>query len=418
VKYSIEWLKVKNAVAEERATVGQLRLFLAGRNVTQHLLDGQVEDHVVVALYGLADGLVHDWWSIFGRRDRAFSLIKYRNGYLLPDIRLFFDGSVFEVAAHQLSYSDPDLRFWGGSTEIMDRTEGEELLGGLITQVIARLKSEGLEESSVEMRWDRVRRSLESDERIFCEAAGSLGLDPYQISDDAASFIDESNVFFSEEKLADFVAGAKDVNRDRILSWVRRMAESKGFRYRLKDLRPLSEELRGNNSPSASYAGYAQGYRYARAARRALHLGNEVRLLSFQDLAARLGAGKSYNLAPSVDGIRALRRDWRGDIDVHVRNHGDSSVAHAAHLFSLARAVGDALCFPSGGLAPINDVQSAYRQSVGRAFAAEFLAPVDEILSMRADGRDEATIASEFCVSTELIRRQIENKDRIAAACA
>jgi Zn-dependent peptidase ImmA (M78 family) len=63
-------------------------------------------------------------------------------------------------------------------------------------------------------------------------------------------------------------------------------------------------------------------------------------------------------------------------------------------------------------------LHSACRQAAGRAFAAEFLAPIDEIRSMREDGRDAVSIAEEFAVSTTVIERQVKNTERILAACA
>ena len=102
MKHSIEWLDdAENAVPEERATVGDLRLWLNGQNVTTHISGSDLDDHVTVALFGLVNGLVHDWWTIFGSRDREFSLRRYRTGYLLPDVRFYFDGAAFEVSAHQ-----------------------------------------------------------------------------------------------------------------------------------------------------------------------------------------------------------------------------------------------------------------------------------------------------------------------------
>jgi hypothetical protein len=74
------------------------------------------------------------------------------------------------------------------------------------------------------------------------------------------------------------------------------------------------------------------------------------------------------------------------------------------------RACGDAACFP------INHLHNAVRQAAGRAFAAEFLAPIDEIRTMKADKHDIVTIANAFCVSTTVIERQIENEQRIRAA--
>ena len=55
---------------------------------------------------------------------------------------------------------------------------------------------------------------------------------------------------------------------------------------------------------------------------------------------------------------------------------------------------------------------------MGRAFAAEFLAPVDKIIDMSYGGKDVDEIAGVFKVSPQLIERQIENRGRIRLACA
>ena len=96
-----------------------------------------------------------------------------------------------------------------------------------------------------------------------------------------------------------------------------------------------------------------------------------------------------------------------------MRSLGGSAEARIGHSFTFARAVGDVVCFPQETRAAVNDLHSAYRQAAGRAFAAELLAPIDEIASMRADGRDHVSMAEEFGVSTTVIERQIENEKRI-----
>jgi Zn-dependent peptidase ImmA (M78 family) len=88
-----------------------------------------------------------------------------------------------------------------------------------------------------------------------------------------------------------------------------------------------------------------------------------------------------------------------------------------SEIFAFTRAIGDAVCFPGTRRAVVNDLHNADRQAAARAFAAEFLAPIDEVLSMWGDGADIATIADELNVSTEVVQRQLENQDRIKAAC-
>jgi len=375
-------------------------------------------DHVTIALYGLAHGLAHDWWTIFGSRDRDVSLTRYRSGYLVPDIRFRFDGAVFEIVAKQQVYRGPDVRFWAGPTEVMPRDDGEAVLTDLIETVLSRLNDRDVRQTGAHLRWQRVQASRRSAEALFCEAVGGLGLDPYQIDDEAAAFVESSEQLFEGEALVDFVSGAARVNQSRLLQWVEGMLADKSSQYRVPDLHDIVRETVRHTPSNGGTEAWAVGYRRARAIRRMLSVAQGQRFASFRDIARALGAGASYNPAPRVDGIRALRSERADGQKIHLRNHGESAEAQAQHLFAMARALGDAACFPEDRLAPVNDLHNAYRQAAGRAFAAEFLAPIDEIRSMLDDQHDLVTIADEFAVSTSVIERQIENAERIDAICA
>jgi hypothetical protein len=419
VKHSIEWLDdAENAAPEERSTVADLRLEIAGVNVTQHLYEDVLRDHITVALYGLAHGIVHDWWRIFGSRDRETTFLSYRSGYLLPDIRIRFDGAVFEIEARQHTYRNPDVRFWGGISEVMSRRDGEAILTELVANILNRLSYRGCDETGAAIRWRRVQASRNSTEATFCEAAGGLGLDPYNIADEAANFIEDAEKIFERDALVEFVSGSAGVRQSQLLSWVHAMRTHRGFRYRLADLRDAITEVTRSVPPKDGEQAWALGYRRARRMRQTLKLTQSHRFTSFQNIAELFGAAKSYNLAPRVEGIRALRSEREDGLQIHLRNHGDSAEAQASHLFAMARAVGDAACFPVEPVTAINDLHLAYRQAAGRAFAAEFLAPVDEIESMINDKHDIATISDSFSVSTSVIERQLENRERITAACA
>lgn len=419
MRHSIDWCEgASNAAPEEQATVADLQLFVGSLNVTQHLVTGNLSDRITVSLYGLAHGLAHDWWTIFGVRDQTISLTRYRTGYLLPDLRFGFDGAAFEIQAHQRVYAEPDVRFWAGPSEVLSRTEGEAWLSSLIEDVLTRLRQRGLPETSAALRWQRINASRHSEEAVFCEAAGSLGIDPYQIDDATAGFIERAETLFDREALVEFVSGAGDVDRRRLLEWVETMASNKGFRYRLASLRSIVDQIVRDVPLRAHEEAWAAGYRRARVVRKLLNLGQNGRFKSFKNLATLLGASKNYNLAPKVDGIRALRRDREDGLHVHLRNHGDTQEAASAHLFAFARAVGDAACFPEPQLGPITELRSAYRQAAGRAFAAEFLAPSDEIEAMREEKRDVVTISNEFAVSQQVIDYQITNRKRIVDAIA
>lgn len=419
MKYSVEWIEeADNAAPEERATVGKLRLWLDAQNVTAHLLDDVPQEHVSIALYGIAHGLTHDWWALFGGRDRDVSLMRFRSGFIVPDIRLRFDGEAFEISARQRQYPDRGVRFWAGPSELLSRQDAEAKLTELIESILVRLDAHGLGETSAALRWDRVKASRVNGEAAFCEAAGALGLDPYEIDESSAAIIEEAEELFGGEALTEFIAGARGVAQERLLHWVTQTEKRPSQASHLPDLKGVAEQAQRMAPPSHFKEAWALGYRRARAMRRALGLGQEHRFRSHIDLVSRFGAGPRYKAAERIDGIRALRADRADGTHIHLRSHGTSGEAKAAQLFTLARAVGDAACFPETRFAPVNDLRSAYRQAAGRAFAAEFLAPIDEIHSMVQARRDIVSIADEFSLSTAVIEHQIENAPRIAEACA
>src|SRR5579872_1970020 len=210
-----------NAVPEERATVADFQIFVSGQNVTLHFrgnapATGASMDHVTIPLYGLAEGIAHDWWSLFGGRDREFLLIRYRSGFVVPDVRFKFDGSDFEISAPQKIYKNPDVRFWAGPTEVVTRAEAEVVLSSLVEEVIEKLDTAEVRDSSAALRWKRVKESrAEPEEAQFCESAGALGLDPYQIADKDAATIDRAASLFEERKALDeFLSGARPYTLD------------------------------------------------------------------------------------------------------------------------------------------------------------------------------------------------------------
>jgi hypothetical protein len=421
MKFSADWIEnAQNVAPEECATVASFRLSLAGQNVTMNLRDGMSIDRVVISLYSLAEGLAHDWWSLFGSREREISLMKYRGGFAMPDIRFRFDGMAFEAIAIQKVYQNPPLSFWAGPTELSTREEAEYSLSGFVELVLQRLEFKGQKDTSAALRWARVQASRsDPQEAIFCESAGALGLDPYEISEGDSAVIEEAASLFQKESLAEFLSGAKGYRTGPLLEWVRAAERRPKDKSCVSDLMPLVRSAERLAPEREGERSWALGYRRARSLREALSLDQRDRIRSDKSFARKLGAAENFESAERVDGIRALRSHATGDdVSIHLRHHGNSPEASVAQLFSFARAVGDVVCFPRPTRSPINELRSAHRQAAGRAFAAEFLAPIDEVASMQADGHDLMTIANEFSVSTALIERQIENMRRIRSACA
>lgn len=421
MEFSTEWIeKGPNASEEERATLCDLRIFVAGENACHFSAPeaGRTFDCVTVPAVHLAEGLATDWWSIFGGRDREYPIRRYRTGFALPDLVFRCDGSTFEALGNQLFYDNPKLRFWQVEKEEVPRAEAEAALGDFIGSVVERLHESGIQDSETALRWLRISESLnDSDETAFCEAAGALGADPYAIADHAAQIIERAGEMFAGEALIEFLAGlGKTEQPASILDWVRQVEKRPRRASRLPDLPAVAEEIGSVAQPKPGERGWAAGYRAARALRTALDLPAHQGMTP-DKFAARLG-GEKFEPAPDVNGIHALVSRCNEEVHIHLRDRGSADWAEKPGNFAFARAVGDAICFRDGRRSVVNDLRHAERQATGRAFSAEFLAPVECVLDMFESGRDVDEISGAFHVSPLVVEHQIENRNRIREATA
>ena len=433
MRFSVEWLDgAPNACAEERATLCRLRIFVGDENACI-FYDPQTDekhDHVVVPAVHLAEGIATDWWSIFGGRDHEHSLLPYRTGFVLPDVRLKFDGATFEVVGDQLYCDNPRLRFWLVGTETLSRDAAESGLSNFVERVIDKLAREGVANSEVALCWSRVSESrADPEEGSFCEAAGALGADPYSISDADASFVDAAGNLFVGEALIEFLAGIgktrhsalpdtapRHTARAAALDSLHQLERRPRYRARLPELHDAARQVREVTNRGPGERSWAPSYRAARAFRKALGVSHGAALESSKAVARTLG---SRHFAPvqNLSDVQAviLRND--SDVRIHLRDRGRRQWSAWVENFAFARAVGDAVCYPEAGRSVVNNLHDAERQAAGRAFAAEFLAPVEKVLDMVHDGRDIDEISASFNVTSQVIAHQIENRDRIRHAC-
>ena len=111
-------------------------------------------------------------------------------------------------------------------------------------------------------------------------------------------------------------------------------------------------------------------------------------------------------------GLRAVVEPGAG---VHLRDRGRGKFSWAtqAETFALTRAIGSVLCLPQTERRVVNNLHYAEQQAVGRAFAAEFLAPMSNVREMAEDGLEAHEIAHEFKVSSPVVTHQLSNQERI-----
>ena len=425
MKFSVEWLEGgENAAAEERATLCDLRIFVGNDNACMFVDHeaSEVVDALRIPAVHLAEGIARDWWRIFGGRDRRKSLVPYRSGFVLPDLRFGCDGSTFEIEGHQLHCINPGLRFWQVAGEQCSRLDAERELADFVDIVVDKLADDGIVDCEVSLAWDRVSVSRQDPaEAAFCEAAGALDADPYSIADEDASFIERAGALFSDEALIEFLAGGLPSEAGKFqfplstLKWLDNLKARRPHESTLPRVLELRDELGDKTVRRPDEPTWAHGYRVARLF--ASEINTDGRDLPTPEALTRQLGSQRFQRLRADDIEPGLRAVVDPDAGVHLRDRGRGKFSWAAQseTFALTRAIGSMLCLPHGGRRVVNNLRNAEQQAVGRAFAAEFLAPMDRVREMAEDGLEEHEIALEFKVSPLVVAHQLANQVRISA---
>lgn len=418
MKFSAEWIDGPGDTAEERATLCEFRIHVQDSNVCEHY-DAREQRHyesLVLPAVHVAEGIALDWWRIFGARDHAHGVLAWRTGYALPQLAFEFDGADFHADAQSLKLDNPNIEFLRSAVETASRSAAEESFEQFVGAVVERLAAEGVTRSDTELRWARVVESrADLGEQAFCEAAGALGADPYAIADDDAELVGQAGALFEGEPLNEFLAGLAGQNAPRqdVLDWITHAERRPRHQSRLPELAEVAADIA--RSQALDSPAWAQGYRTAHQFREALDLDGHANELGVSAIAHKLGA-RHFERKSGPNGVFALVSRSTDHVNIHLRHRGTARWATSAETFAFARAIGDAICFPSARRSAINDLHRAQRQATGRAFAAELLAPIDVVLEMREDGKDLDEIAGVLGVNPTVIERQLDNRDRIGQA--
>ena len=411
MEFSIDWIpKGRNASAEERSTLCELTVSVAGRNVSaflDHATQEAVSALTLPAVH-LAEGIADNWWRIFGGRDVKHRTLHWRTGFALPDLWLEFDGSALSVQCDPYESKNPPVLFLRGAAEYLSRKTAEDALASLVDAVVEKLAGDGISTSQVQIAWERVQLSRANKaERAFCEAAGALGVDPYAIADADADFIERAGNLFEGEAIAEFLAGVRleskegQANRRQTLDWVSSVRGQRSEKWRLPELSAVAKEVHVRRTRTERP--WVWGHRTARSVRLKLNL-PASEAVSIKDVSTLLGnSGFAKKHGPA--GLAAVVAKQDDFVHLHVckRRVGQTE------KFAFARGIGDAICFPETPLSAINNLHNAERQAVGRAFAAEFLAPVETVLGMYRESGDIDEIARHLDVSPMVVNHQVEN---------
>lgn len=432
-RIEFDWESAPGVRAPElRATWARWMIRVNGSVVTllaDHRTRG-MRDGVYGPLYPLAEWLATNWWSLLyelrgTRRDRELGVFSHRHsivsaaeGFAVPDLTFRRVDTNILLQWQARNCPQKRVQFLASGRRRVPVEVVALAFEQFITAVVQRLDDQGVGDTLLQDEWKSLQ-ALTSDEREFCEAAGSLGLDPFQLSDDQANGITAAKALLPAELSDDFYQAATPSRLDEQAKWVRDasdwIAEQTWESARLK-------ETRGNlSAPVRTSPPWKRGYELAQRFRNAMGLAvnDAVHCLaeftgSTRDLWLHRCPQKRSEWERSIQAVSGDNR-CQGFAVVTAARRRDSQ------QFAICRGLGEYLTSGSQRLQLVSMVDSD-RQRQNRAFAAELLMPA-ELLRRRCGG--EATVgtdevaewADERQVSTEVIRHQLRNH-RIAEVVA
>lgn len=410
------WVVPTTGPAEETQTTAFLKVTLGDSVVTriEDEASRSIAEDVLVSLYPLALWIAASWWRLLWEPSpssrpsvdwlMAHSTATAGHGYVWPRIFFESDGEVVVVRADPTrarSKIDP-VHYLTYATQNMSRDSVEIALKGFIELVCARLDAVGLSATQLHSLWSEVSQErLDGQSTLMRRREARLGYEP----DEAPADLLTRLVQLSQQ------AGERAVDELAALNsrhghWLTQMVDAAQHPVATGRLEVPRLPVAGAGSPP-----WDQGYKLARLLRGTSGLDASA-MIPDQRLTDALGLPNAF----LRDGSKSLKvgaslaiRDGTQTRFVFRRK------AHRARRFEAARMIGDALVERTEAWLPGTDSTTA-RQKRQRAFAAEFLAPINAITDRLGDDfSDEAIdeVASDFDVPPLVISSQLANHGHI-----
>jgi hypothetical protein len=418
LRVDFEWRSFKGRDEPAiNATFADLKISV-GEEVVTRVLDRTsktIRERIITPLYPLAEWLAAHWWPLFNEYDvpgRGVSPRQFQSrhaircateGFPLPNLRVLPLGEMVHLEWRPYRSLFGTVEFLGRGGAKLPLDSVRQVFSDLIEAVLSRLDNQGIVATWLHEEWRAIQETT-PDELEFCKATASLGLDPYEVDSDAAEKLIRLWESLPGPLRQDAFLAAPPERLEPTVEWLKsglrsiREAASNGRAWK-----PLQGLL---NYPPRTTEPWRAGYRLAREVRTRLHLGDVVPF-EFDQLASDTIPILHAELPPgrSIDGLFGLA-------------NSASPCCYAAksletsQRFLLARGLID---FFTGRLDDAVLLSSAetQQQQLGRAFAAELLAPAQLIRNrlsgdvVTADEIDD--LAADFNVSPHVIEHQVEN---------
>ena len=424
---------------EEAATLGLLIIKTPSRILTLGL-----NKHVkkrregpLVSAYPVAEWFAWNWWRLtseVGERpanesaarewDFSHRISTIGSGYDWPNISIYSDGCISYLdSTRSMPNSVRSFEYYDSSLAIVSTKALESAMSDFIDNTIKLLENKGIQDSNLQLLWkDLMSERSSPDDARFRAMEARLGLNPDDLDEDEICGIlgnaDSIGLDALNEVAADAARMGYSAGSFPSAEMFQNASAEFGFDVSLDSMVTLSEKPADHSNSVWKY-GEEEAWRIGKQLAGMLRLQENLneKNISNRQLAQCAGLKEAA--------ISDISTHWE-KMSFCFKNI--SSVSKLAlrpkwvtgRRFELARLIGDRVArefwkLPEERLSPATGA-SSYRQRLQRAFAAEFLSPIeyiDEITEKDYTQENQRIAAKEFNVSEEVVSWQIWNHKRI-----
>lgn len=393
-----------SASTDDDEVVGSLTASLLVRGYDEPLVATMAGD-----LNSLAVGILDHWWRILCRRDAPYKIGEFNlmGGASERRASLAVRSTGDHIERIVRSSGEPTLQLERATRVVSVNAFEGNLIDDVLRPIVAQLRSRRRYDRPVQSKLTRIEDTLEHKRELqFARTAGALGVSPYDLTDEWAQKIRNLTTLIPDEgPRLDFSSAVLIDDVDAASNWAHFELSKQGEQNAMPELCALSKTLRPVSAKPAVRP-WRRGTAIARALREHLDLAPDQAIRGVGEVAAVFGAS-GFQTSPKAPGsLRAFQCQSKGFPTVIVEDEGPERTK-----FVLARAIGDFLVFQSSASCVANLYTD--RQAVGRAFAAEFVAPAEGVVRMIEDeDRSVVYVAHHYEVPEEVVSRQYENNYR------
>lgn len=350
------------------------------------------------------------WWRMLYRRDAPFKLGDFNRDGTAEAITVTVrsTGRIVELMTRNVSNSltRQSQTFQGLSISDLE----DHWIASILKPAVATLRGRYRFDRPLESLVSRIEDSRSyAEDRQFCRTAGALGLSPYGLGEGYAgrirSLISE---MADEDARLDFASAVLNEDFEEGSRWAHAEINDKGPINTLDALIELRHACHIDEGERGARP-WEFGTALARAARRSLRMELDQPVGHLEGLSRLAGLDRTVALSPEAPGsLKAFQSTYDDRPTVVLENRSGT-----ANTFVLARAIGEYLAFGSRNAC----VSGLYtqRQAVGRAFAAELIAPALGVIHMIDDeDQPEIRVARHYGASLQMIKRQYDNNYNFA----